>query len=1698
MGSCGGPYWVTDDLTACFRHRYLQEYLLGLTAAVSATIVTRSVLKSIKKRKIAADPARQPLLGRTAEEGESEGDGYMEQDNHRYTYATVTYDSVMQEGHKKQNLPSPASSLMDDDNLIPDERTDIIITHVIRPTSDRVKIVLEWIATAAQLVLAIAALTVDSIRGEWSESSWTPAILGAFWTYIFVLSTIRLCYINSPSSSFGGLWYHATALYPVAWISALISFRSALLHPFSPASRSYYIANLVLNMVLVYCVYSSKTGNKPARLYVSPGHQPNNERISSIFSLFTFSFMDPLIWQGYWEHITAKDIWDLNEVDHAFHVLRRFRKVKTTVTFTWKVINYFKKPLSVGGLYATIFAVTIFGPAIFVKLILDYVENPSKATPEVAWLYVVGILAFSVVKSVTNGQALFIGRRACVQIKAIIIGEVYAKALRRKAAAASGSLARKENKKEDDDSKNDDETDGEEKKDDSQANLGAIINLMAIDAYKVSELFPGLHYFVSGILQIIIAFFLLYGILGWSAFVGGCGMIAVMPINYWFSRKFASFQDRLMAVTDRRVEKTNEVLQAIRIIKYFAWEQKFADSVLSIREEELAVLRARYMFWAAGAALFFGAPVVITCLSFCSYTMIQGEVLTAPVAFTSLALFNIMRGPMDQLAFLLSGVLQAKVSLDRVIQFLSEGETDKYNQLSSSTPRGPNSPKIGFENASFSWLSASHAQRDSESFNFRLRDLNADFPVGKMSVIVGPTGSGKTSLLMALLGEMDRESGNVFLPGAGSREDFKPDPATGLCDTVAYCAQQAWLLNDTLRNNILFSSDYDEARYNAVIDACNLRRDLEILDAGDQTEVGEKGVTLSGGQKQRISLARAVYSRAKHLILDDCLSAVDSHTALSIYENCLAGPILENRTVILVSHNVALTITQADKIFVMENGRIKAQGSPAEVVATGALGDDELVKQGASASQTASQGVSRSSSAVNLSENHKDTSLGKKLFDKKLADALEGEAIENSKRVGSSSSSSDDEQKPAEQGDRAKSDGKLIQEEALARGFVDRKIYAQYLLAMGKYGFWFTLLSFFVMQQVSNVGQSWWIREWTVKGMIEKTVASDLFTVSTASSHHAETYLSTATGFLTTAWQEYTYKPSLTAAATADAPGAPAHPPMYYLIVYFSIGLGNVCAATLKEFTVFFGGLHASRVLFNRLLSSVLGAKTRFFDSTPVGRIMNRFSKDIEGIDQDLSPVASDMAHCMVTVLTTAALIAYITPGFLIMGVVILILYYVVSDLYLTSSRELKRLDSVSRSPIFQHFGETLVGVSTIRAYGDQRRFVRDNMRKIDDNHRPYVYMWNCNRWLYFRVDTIGALVASGAAAFIMLNLNNLDSGLAGLSLSYALMFNEVVLWAVRLYAELEMNMNSVERVQEYLDLDSEAPAVIEDSRPPANWPSKGEIVFENLSLRYAPELPLVIKNANFTVPSFNKVGVVGRTGAGKSTIITALFRFLEADNGRVIIDGLDISTIGLRDLREGLAIIPQDPTLFVGTIRSNLDPFGLYTDEAIFRALRRVHLIQEIPSANGIASSSTSTSSGENANQFLNLENKVTEGGGNLSQGQRQLVCLARALLKSPKILLLDEATASIDYDTDARIQSTIREEFVDTTILTVAHRLRSIADYNLVLVMDRGEVVEYDSPYTLIHKEDGIFRDMCLKSGEFEALESIAKKAYDARKTL
>ncbi|KAI0849088.1 P-loop containing nucleoside triphosphate hydrolase protein [Daldinia vernicosa] len=1668
FASCTWPIWRTDDFTTCFQSDYLQIIFPLILISLSLLhLLIQTFHRNVRlKRRHGYDqiPDHQDHTEVPPEDDDSlsidDDEGLAIHTNGGGRLALVKTTS---KGSIVQADTPPAQELL---------------------------VIVEEVAICGLIAINIIALVTNSFGGH----GRLAAIMGLVtWVYVLVLTTLRLS-LGNTKWRVPRLWNHTAFIYGFQWLFTIVIFRSVLIHASSKLVQVLIITEFCLITLLFGIALNTRKGNKIVVLEWEGNLEPSREPLASVLSLVTFSWIDSMLWQGYKEPLEIQHVWNHLPRDKAAFVLANYRQVKKTASLALHLLKYFKGLVILQCVWATLGGILTFAPTLLLKAILEYVEQPTIAPRNVLWLYVILLPLSDLIRSIADNQALWIGRKICIRIRAIIIGEIYAKALRRKAASGKETVlggddanSAKETKLErvkrflglkrkadkNTNAQNGDVVKKDGSKDaDEQANLGTIINLMSVDSFKISECTSYLHFLLaSAPSQLIVSVALLYQVMGLSAIPGLVVMVFLLPINILLAKGFNLTQRKIMAATDKRIHTTNEILQNIRIIKFFAWEKRFSDIVDEKRRNELRALRNRYMIWALAVAIWNTVPVLITFFSFLVYTKVERKPLYPSIAFTAISLFMLLRVPLDQLGDMIAHVQEAKVSVDRVDEFLNEEETDKYRQLGPDNIDENGNRVIGFRNATFIWGSKDAVASDG-SMAFRLLNLDIDFRIGKLNIIAGPTGCGKTSMLMALLGEMTLTEGKVYLPGGRSREDVRPDPATGLTETCAYVAQTAWLVNANIKENILFSAPYDEKRYKDVLVACALERDLEILDNGDETLVGENGITLSGGQKQRISLARAVYSNSRHVLLDDCLSAVDSHTAKWIFTKCIKGELMKDRTCILVTHNTTLCAPQSEYVVLLDNGKVDAQGTAKDVIASGKLGE-EIRNKSRPGSSDASRVPSRVPSSV--------------------GDESDQTLIDNGGNGTANAKTNTRQEKPQ----------RNAMHETKATGAVKWSVISLYLAAMGTWWFWAIAVVVFGSQQLSGVASNLWIREWANQytaslGTVSLSgIQSSVSPQHSSSSFPLPAYFASATSFVknnTSFLTPASYSPGDVPEVNVD----------YYLGVLALIGIAGAILALIRDIWLFFGSITASWKLHNRLMSAVSRAKFKFFDVTPLGQLMNRFSKDLEAIDQEVAPVAIGVMTCAVAILITVVLIAAITPGFLVAGVFITGLYILVGMFYLRASRDLKRLESVNRSPLFQQFGETLSGVTTIRAYADERRFIRENLNRINTQSRPFIYLWAANRWLAIRTDLLGDFVSFFAGVFVILSLGKIDAGSAGVSLSYAIGFSENILWLVRLYAANEQNMNSVERVKEYLDVEQEAEPIIEKNRPPQNWPAHGAVEFIGYSTRYRKELDPVLKNVTFKINPREKVGIVGRTGAGKSSLTLALFRALEAESGKILIDDIDISMIGLQDLRQAITIVPQDPTLFTGTIRTNLDPFDLYTDEEIFAALRKVRLIgpnEALPSLiqndgaqDSQVLSAPSSPTTANKNIFLDLSSPVAESGTNLSQGQRQLVCLARAMLKNPKVLVMDEATASIDYATDSKIQETIHE--LNTTIITIAHRLATIVDYDKVLVLDHGAVVEYGHPYELLQNEDGHFRSMCEMSGDMDTLAKSAKKAWADKK--
>ncbi|GAA5856811.1 hypothetical protein JCM8547_008855 [Rhodosporidiobolus lusitaniae] len=1389
----------------------------------------------------------------------------------------------------------------------------------------------------------------------------------------------------------------------------------------------------------------------------------------------------------------------------------------------------------------------------FLRNILDSLSSPDPNPALRQSAYIYALLAFlsQIAKAEVDLQQLSTERRAIIRAKTQLTGEVYGKALRRRDMSGVVVKKEEEEKKASGGGKNGKDgkkgADGKKKKalpeGRGTSSTGKIASIFGGDVNKVSMQLMSLSSIVGAPFELAIATFFLYQLLGWSTFVGLTAMAAAIPLNHMLVSRRMKIHRTMLSARDARLEVLNELIQAVRFIKSCATEEDWLARVFSARETELRHLLRTRMNNLMINALWNGAPDLVTVISFATYTLVQKKELTVSVAFTSLALFAMVRAPMTMLPMSIVNLSQTWVSIQRIEQFFGEQEIEPWvsalNNHGASSSSASDLPGVGIDNGTFVYSEEGKRKNgDDEPApsigetaallpsgvttpepQFELKGINVSFPPGKLSLVCGATGSGKSSLFLALLGEMTTVSGTIRLKKGtvGS-----PLNEHGLYDGVAYSAQLPWLRHASIKENILFGSPFDKERYQAVTEACALRSDLAIFSAGDETEIGERGISLSGGQKARVALARAIYSRANTVFLDDPLSAVDSHTARHLFK-CLRGPLLEHRTVVLVTHHISLCLSAAEYVVRMSEGRVVLQGKVNE------LDKAELTTE-------LVEGDEEAEDAETDDKKEKD---GKEVTEDDPREVEAAAAATLAPSAGPTREPSPSIAAPPVEG-AAKSTGKIVETEERAKGRVKWKVYALYLTSAG-WLTWSMMIFLIILGRVGRVADRTWFK---YLGESYRSSDSVLIRLFMPAQHQlALTSFDAQSADLF----DLHDNSSSTQHGIFKFPSASDNVE-FYLIGYFLICVANLLITVVGILSAFQGSFRASRLLFTSSLRRVVYAPFAYFDRTPSGRILNRFSQDFNTIDGSLvDSFRITMTH-LSSFVVNVVVIVVVSPSFILPAVLIVATYVYYAALFVRTSRDLRRLESNARSPIFSKFGETLQGIVTCRAFAAERRFVQELYKQVDTMQAVGYASAMANRFLLWRFDCLGAF-AIGLTTVLALGAGA-SPGTAALAITSAQGLVQSIYWASRFVSQLEVDLNAVERVVQVLDIEQEPEQIVASNRPPASWPSSvGGISLENLTIAYAPNLPPVVKGVSIDIPPRAKVGLVGRTGSGKSTLAMSLLRFVDPREGRIVIDGIDVTKIGLNDLRKAVTLIPQEAVLFSGTVRSNLDPFNVHTDADCLEVLERTGLTNAtaatsmantpIPSvrpsrsaspapgagpsasvpalaetgdgrllvpkpgeghgsglgeASGAVSEASSTAVGQVAGAgsvgrlSVTLETPVSAGGNNFSAGQRQLLALARALLRRSQVIIMDEATASVDFETDQKIQHVIRDEFADALVLTVAHRLLTIVDYDLILVLDQGKVLEYDSPASLLRKKEGTFRKMAEKAAEWKELRELA----------
>ncbi|KAJ4815042.1 Multidrug Resistance associated Protein 1 [Rhynchospora pubera] len=1243
-----------------------------------------------------------------------------------------------------------------------------------------------------------------------------------------------------------------------------------------------------------------------------------DENVTScnILSLLTFNFVNPIVNVGVTKQLDFQNLIELPaELKPALcygTLLNCWRveySAKSSDSSLFRVMYYsFGWPyLRLGLLKVVNDSVGFVGPLILNKFIKCLQQGSCNTDG-----YVLAILlgAASVFKSFLDTQYSFRLAKLKLMLRSSIMTIVYRKCL-------STNLAEQ-----------------------SKFSEGEIQTFMSVDVDRTINLCNSLHDVWSLPLQIGVALYLLYTQVSYAFLSGLAITILLIPVNKWISTLIARATESMMKHKDERIRSTGELLAHIRTVKMYSWEELFTKRIVEKRKLEVKHLSTRKYLDAWCVYFWATTPTLFSLFTF-SLFAVTSHSLDAATVFTCVALFNTLIAPLNSFPWVINGMIDAVISSRRLSKYLAcpENNGDHHSKAPKSVFIGrescDNNEKpldIGIYDASCTWCSNSASKQ-----NIILNCISLQFEKGIFVAVIGEVGSGKSSLINSILGEMGVTEGNI-----------------GSYGSISYVPQVPWILSGTLRHNILLGEAFDAGRYREVLQSCALDVDVSNMLGGDLSRIREKGVNLSGGQKARVALARAVYHNADIYLLDDILSAVDSQVALWILNNILLGPLMNHKTRVLCTHNLQ-AISAADMIVLMEKGTVKWAGTSADFL---------------------------SSSYSSMCKPNGTNNFSSNTVEK-----------DNDELVSSNLPESD-------YGGVAQDSQENVEEESRKEGRVEFGVYKIYAFLAGWPIAVLICVSALLMQASRN-GNDLWLSYW----------------VDTSSG-------TTYTGF--------------------------------YLVVLSLFGLINSVFTLVRAFSFAYGGLCAAIKVHADLLRNLVDAPVFFFESNPSGRVLNRLSSDLYTVDDALPFILNILLANFFSLLGTAVVLSYAQVSFLILLIPFWYIYNRLQFYYRSTSRELRRLNSVARSPIYSSFTETLDGSATIRAFRKEELFMDRFTQSVSLYQQTSYSELTAGLWLSLRLQLLAAFIILFISMMAVFGSNGSfpisfgTPGLVGLALSYAAPVVSLLSSFLTSFTETEKEMISVERIAEYMDIPRERAEGTVSVQP--NWPKEGSIEFECVSLKYKPSLPAALNNVSFRIRGGLKVGIVGRTGAGKSSVLNALFRLTPVCNGRILIDGLDISEVAVRDLRSRFAVVPQSPFLFEGSLRDNLDPFGLTSEIKIWGALEKCHMKSEVELAGG-------------------LDIHVKGSGTSFSVGQRQLLCLARAIIKSSKILCLDECTANVDAQTALLLQNTISEECKDLTVVTIAHRISTVLDMDHILVLDHGTLVEQGNPRVLLKDESSRF---------------------------
>ncbi|XP_063913119.1 probable multidrug resistance-associated protein lethal(2)03659 [Zophobas morio] len=1248
--------------------------------------------------------------------------------------------------------------------------------------------------------------------------------------------------------------------------------------------------------------------------------QENSNFLSDLFFCWTI----PMFKTGFKKELTEEDIYKPLKRHDASRLVGKLEKAwneqldQSVKPSLWKAIwKIFKWDTIISmSLYFFIeFIIKISRPVALGKLMGYYSPTETEVSKTDAIIYASIIVIASFIDAVVGHAWIIQFQQLSMKVRVAVSSLLYRKALRLSKKALN------------------------------ETTVGHIINLLSNDMHQLVLFFGAFNALWASPLQAVLILYILYYISGPTALAGLVFIVTLTPLQLLLSKKAAFYRLRIALKTDERIRYMSEIISGIQVIKVYNWEQPFVKLIDAIRRKEMYLIKiANYLNALTTSFSFF---IDRTAIFLCIVTyVLTGSSPNAQYVFVLASFYDMLMISVSlYLPDAVSDILQSNVAIKRFENFLNLEEVGANTIIS-------NEIGLTIQKATAKW--------SKDSTQNTLNNINLKVEGDQVVAIIGPIGSGKSSLLQLCLNELSISEGFVQTGGR-----------------ISYANQEPWLFAGTVKQNILFGTPMDKHKYKEVIKVCALEEDLGQFPHGDNTIVGERGILLSGGQKARINLARAVYRDADIYLLDDPLSAVDASVGKHIFNHCIKD-YLKGKCVILVTHQIQY-LSSVDKMYLVVNGAIAVSGNYQELQASG----EDFAK------------------VLNNTENfdHEEVLVANGTTDTK-------EGVEQDE-----------------------------EEENRTSGKVSKEVYMSYIRASGSYCIFLVMILLFVLTEIFATGSDYFITFWV---NLEQRRLGDNISLNSSDFYFEDVYFTKEN------------------------------------CIYLYTGIIGllIIFATVRSMSFIRGCMVASVHLHDKMFTSIVKATMRFFYTNSSGRILNRFSKDIGAIDEDLPDLLMDVLQLTLSVIGTVGAICIVSPWTLIPTLAISIIMYFIRMIFLTTSRSIKRMESTNRSPIFAHLTESMKGLTTIRAYNAELLLEKefDNYQNV---HSSVFYMYlGSNRAFATWLDSVCVIYVLLITVIAL--TKETYGGNVGFVITQGMSLTGMFQWGMRRWSELENQMTSVERVIEYIDVKRESDN--QTTKPKLEWLQHGKIEFRSVSMKYSPDDPYVLKNLNVVIKPNEKVGIVGRTGAGKSSLISVLFRLVDFE-GNIFIDDVDTKSVSLSSVRSGISIIPQEPILFSGSVRKNLDPFDEYGDEKIWNVLEEVKLkdfIIDLPAG---------------------LYSNLSEGGSNFSVGQKQLICLARALLRNNKILMLDEATANVDPHTDELLQKTIRTNFANCTVLTIAHRLHTIMDSDKVLVMDNGRAVEFDHPYILLQKK-GAFYDLVMETGRKmgDSLIEVAEKNYSS----